>query len=68
MNRLCVAPYFHEYYTKRGNKTLRGYSVPFDLRRMNTELWVTNPHNGWEVTTRDGSRSVRRSGLSRRCV
>lgn len=44
--------YFHEYYTRHGRKTLRGYSVPFDLRRMDTNLWVTNPHNGWEVNDR----------------
>ena len=47
--RELVMSYFHEYYTRRGRKTLRGYSVPYDLRRMDTRLWVTNPHNGWEV-------------------
>ena len=47
--RELVMSYFHEYYTKHGRKTLRGYSVPYDLRRMDTRLWVTNPHNGWEV-------------------
>ena len=50
--RELVMSYFHEYYTRRGNKTLRGYSVPFDLRRMDTNLWVTNPHNGWKVNDR----------------
>ena len=50
--RELAMSYFHEYYTKHGRKTLRGYSVPFDLRRMDTELWVTNPHNGWEVNDR----------------
>ena len=50
--RELAMSYFHEYYTRRGLKTLRGYSVPYDLRRMDTELWVTNPHNGWEVNDR----------------
>lgn len=50
--RELAMSYFHEYYTRRGRKTLRGYSVPYDLRRMDTELWVTNPHNGWEVNDR----------------
>ena len=50
--RELAMSYFHEYYTKHGRKTLRGYSVPFDLRRMDTERWVTNPHNGWEVNDR----------------
>ena len=50
--RELVMSYFHEYSTKLGRKTLRGYSVPFDLRRMDTELWVTNPRNGWEVNDR----------------
>ncbi len=50
--RELVMSYFHEYSTRHGRKTLRGYSVPFDLRRMDTELWVTNPRNGWEVNDR----------------
>ncbi len=50
--RELAMSYFHEYYTRRGRKTLRAYSVPYDLRRMDTELWVTNPHHGWEVNDR----------------
>ena len=26
--------------------------MPFDLRRIDTNLWVTNPHNGWEVNVK----------------
>jgi hypothetical protein len=33
--------YFHEYSDRRGRKTLRSYSVAFDLRRIDPELWIT---------------------------
>ena len=33
--------YFHEYTNRRDHKTLREYSVPFDLRRVDPEIWVT---------------------------
>jgi hypothetical protein len=34
--------YFHEYFNKRGHRTLRNYSVAFDMRRIDPELWVTS--------------------------
>jgi hypothetical protein len=40
--RELAMSYFHEYFDKRGRKTLRGYSGAFDLRRIDPELWVTN--------------------------
>lgn len=40
--RELVMSYFHEYFNKRGRKTLRGYSGAFDLRRIDPQLWVTN--------------------------
>ena len=40
--RELAMSYFHEYFNKRGQKTLRSYSVAFDLRRLSPELWVTN--------------------------
>jgi hypothetical protein len=40
--RELALSYFHEY-TKRRRKTLRTYSVPVDLRRIDPKLWVTNP-------------------------
>jgi hypothetical protein len=39
--RELVMSYFHEYFNKRGRKTLRGYSRAFDLRRLDPALWVT---------------------------
>jgi hypothetical protein len=40
--RELALSYFHEY-TKVDRKTLRSYSVPVDLRRVEPKLWVTNP-------------------------
>jgi hypothetical protein len=39
--RELAMSYFHEYFDKRGRKTLRSYSVAFDLRRIDPGLWVT---------------------------
>jgi hypothetical protein len=41
--------YFHEYYNGRAHKTLREYSVPFDLRRMDPSIWVSGTKNCWVV-------------------
>jgi hypothetical protein len=41
--------YLHEYANGRGQKTLRSYAGPFDLRRFDPELWVTNGKNCWDV-------------------
>jgi hypothetical protein len=40
--RELAMSYFHEYFNKRGRKTLRSYSVSFDMRRLDPELWVTS--------------------------
>jgi hypothetical protein len=50
--RELALSYFHEYANGRGEKTLRRYSRPFDLRTVDPELWVTNPKNCWEVAER----------------
>src|SRR6267378_5291633 len=47
--RELVMSYFHEYYNKRGHKTLREYSVPFDLRRFDPKLWISGEKNAWPV-------------------
>ena len=39
--RELALTYFFEY-TKRRKKTLRTYSVPIDLRKVDPKLWVTN--------------------------
>jgi hypothetical protein len=46
--RELAMSYFHEY-TNKQRKTLRTYSVPVDLRRFPTEMWVTNTEDCWEV-------------------
>ncbi|MGZ5033350.1 MAG: hypothetical protein ACXWAC_09145 [Usitatibacter sp.] len=45
--RELALSYFHEYSNKRGHKTLRRYSVPFDLRRIDPREWVTHPKSCW---------------------
>ena len=40
--RELAMSYFHEYFDKRGRKTLRSYSAAFDLRRIDPALWVTS--------------------------
>jgi len=47
--RELAMSYFHEYYNRRDHKTLREYSVPFDLRRVDPELWVTGRKHAWLV-------------------
>jgi hypothetical protein len=41
--------YFHEYTNRRDHKTLREYSVPFDLRRVDPKVWVTGEKQAWFV-------------------
>ena len=40
--------YFHEY-TNKQRKSLRSYSLPIDLGRFPTDMWVTNEEDCWEV-------------------
>lgn len=47
--RELAMSYFHEYANKRAQKTLRSWAGPFDLRRVDPELWVSNPKNCWEI-------------------
>lgn len=46
--RELAMSYFHEY-TNEGRKSLRTYSMPVDLRRFPTEMWVTNADDCWDV-------------------
>jgi hypothetical protein len=50
--RELTLSYFHEYSNKRGHKTLRSYSVPFDLRRIDPAEWVTNTESCWPTHDR----------------
>ena len=48
--RELAISYFHEYYNKRDHKTLREFSVPYDLRRMAPETWVAGgKKHAWDV-------------------
>src|SRR5947199_5922100 len=40
--RELAMSYFHEYFDKHGRRTLRRYSRPFDMRRIDPALWVTS--------------------------
>lgn len=46
--RELALSYFHEYVLG-AQKTLRWYSRPLDLRRVDPGLWVTNGTDCWEV-------------------
>jgi hypothetical protein len=50
--RELAMSYFHEYSDRRGRKTLRSYSVTFDLRRINPESWVTRKGECSEINAR----------------
>jgi hypothetical protein len=47
--RELAMSYFHEYANRRDHKTLREYSAPYDLRRVDTKLWVSSEKNAWFV-------------------
>jgi hypothetical protein len=47
--RELVLSYFHEYSNKRGHKTLRSYSAPYDMRRVDPSRWVTAHKSCWET-------------------
>ena len=47
--RELAMSYLHEYYNKRDRKTLRTYSVPYDLRRMAPADWVTPEDGAWDL-------------------
>lgn len=47
--RELAMSYFHEYYNRRDHKTLREFSVPFDLRRIDPKIWVSGEKNAWMV-------------------
>jgi len=50
--RELALSYFHEYCDRKGRHTLRSYSGAFDLRRVDTDLWVTPQKACWDVHER----------------
>ena len=47
--RELAMSYFHEYCNKRHQKTLRSYSVAYDMRRLDPKTWVSQKKNCWDV-------------------
>jgi hypothetical protein len=47
--RELAMSYFHEYANRADHKTLREFSVPYDLRRLDPGIWVGGRKNAWEV-------------------
>ena len=50
--RELVMSYFHEYFNKKYQKTLRSYSATFDLRQVDPALWVTSEEACNEIHNR----------------
>jgi hypothetical protein len=50
--RELAMSYFHEYTNRLEHKTLREYSVPFDLRAIDPAVWVSGERNCWTVPER----------------
>jgi hypothetical protein len=50
--RELAMSYFHEYTNRREHKTLREYSLPFDLRQMDPAMWAGGTKNCWDVPER----------------
>jgi hypothetical protein len=47
--RELAMSYFHEYTNRLNHKTLREYSLPFDLRRVDTSVWVNGTQHCWGI-------------------
>jgi hypothetical protein len=47
--RELAMSYFHEYANRRDHKTLREFSLPFDLRRVDPGVWACGEKNAWQV-------------------
>jgi len=47
--RELVMSFFEHYYNEAGEKTLRGYSRPIDLRRFDAIGWMTAEADLWPV-------------------
>ena len=50
--RELALSYFHEYSNRRGHKTLRSYSIAFDMRRIDPAQWVTSAKSCWATHDR----------------
>ena len=50
--RELVMSYFDGYVNFRGERTLRAYSHPVDLRRFDRRAWMTTPSGVWWIAER----------------
>ena len=48
--RELALSYFEHYYNLRGERTLRAYSVPINLSRLDGKHWMTLEEDAWCVT------------------
>lgn len=48
--RELALSYFDHYYNLRGERTLRAYSVPVSLARLDSKQWMTAEEDLWCVT------------------
>jgi hypothetical protein len=49
--RELVMSYFDHYYNLRGEKSLRGFSRPINLRQFDRIHWMTAEGEVWEIPT-----------------
>jgi len=47
--RELVLSYFDSYFNHRGDRTLRAYSRPIDLRRFDDRDWMTSDRDVWFI-------------------
>lgn len=47
--RELALSYFHEYFKDSGQKTLRKYSLPFDLSKIKDKGWMTSTEDLWDI-------------------
>lgn len=47
--RELTMSYFHEYLNYAGEKTLRSFAGPLDLKRFDSAGWMTRDGNVWEI-------------------
>lgn len=47
--RELVMSYFDHYYNPRGEKTLRAFSKPVNLKRFDRINWMTTEYDLWEI-------------------
>ena len=50
--RELAMSYFHEFFDRRGEKTLRSYGRPFDLRAIDPRPWVSGDAPCWGLHDR----------------